>query len=151
MGRNSNLGWFQSLAFAILMVIIPGGAIWGQTPTPKLTPAPDFKKVFPIFQKSCLPCHDPSVSDSMRINDPKLNTLAHREMWRAQADFQMGSMFPFENDDKPKKQLELLDKELSRNEMPPKTQLKFGLGEPLSEADRKVLRNWIDSMKKNVR
>ncbi len=103
----------------------------------------DFKTaVLPILQNSCFACHVSGTSVTLPA-DPDLAKKAQNEMDRAVDKFAMGASFPFPNDQSADKQINHLQKSVGKGFMPPKNQVKLGLGKPLSKQDRATLLAWV--------
>jgi len=109
----------------------------------------DFKQtILPILKDSCFACHAPGAG--YVGTDPVVAKKIKKEIGDSLDDFPMGDQFPFPDAESVAKQLKHLDKELSKNLMPPEAQAKLGLGLPLSDKNRKILLNWVDQQKKTA-
>lgn len=106
----------------------------------------DFKTtVLPILQNSCFACHVPGTQVTLPT-DPDLAAKAKKQIDHATDKFAMGDKFPFPNDDTTEKQIHHMQKTIYKGFMPPKSQVKLGLGSPLSDQDRKTLLAWLDQL-----
>ncbi len=123
------------------------GAQGSNMPAPQ--PKIDFdKSVLPIFQRSCFPCHATSLTNVQSVlPNPDFVKRQEVEAQHGQDDFTMGPQFPFPDDDRPKKQLDKMEKKLRGRRMPPKAQQKLKLGMALSDSDRQLLLDWIGQMR----
>lgn len=107
------------------------------------------KSILPILKDSCFVCHvGGSYLAPYASTDPLLIKRIDKELGNALTDFPMGDHFPFPNDESISKQLSQLQKELSKNLMPPIAQNELGLGLPLSDQNRKILLKWVLQVKK---
>lgn len=113
-------------------------------------PAPiDFHQtVLPILKDSCFACHVPGTAYSGA--DSIMAKKIKKEIGDSLEDFPMGDQFPFPDEEPVAKQLKHLEKELSKGLMPPEAQAKLGLGQSLSDKNRKILLNWVDQQKKTA-
>ncbi len=139
-----------------------GFAGWGATAgAGEETPSPDptaliapkdgaFQSVLPLLQKSCFPCHLPQEIPDLP-DDPQEMAKALKELHDAQADFQMGPAFPFPNRAAPPKQLQELKEQVQGKWMPPGTWTKLGWGQPITDAQRKQLLDWIAQEQKSLK
>jgi hypothetical protein len=111
----------------------------------------DFQQtVLPILKDSCFACHAPGETATYTGSDEVLAKKIKKEVSDGTEDFPMGRQFPFPDDESTATQLKHLEKELSKGLMPPEAHEKLGLGQPLSDPNRKILLNWIDQQKKTV-
>ena len=107
----------------------------------------DFKTtVLPILKNSCFACHVSGTPVTLPT-DPMLAKKAQNAINHASGKFPLGNSFPFPCEDPPAKQINLLQKSISKGFMPPKSQTKLGLGSPLSDQDRKTLLSWVAQLK----
>ena len=129
------------LSVLVLGLLLEAPARSAQAPPPKI----DFEKsVLPIMKKSCFPCHAPSLIDHVSVlPDPYFVKRQEVEIQHGQDDFVMGPQFPFPDDLTPKKQLDKMEKKLSKHKMPPETQKALKLGIDLTSLQRKLLLDWI--------
>jgi len=109
----------------------------------------DFSKTaLPILQQSCFACHGPKPQSTDSIQDPDLKKKADKMIAKAQKNFLMAETFPFPESDDPKDDLKDISKSLQKGWMPPKSQKKMNLGQPLSDPDKKALLDWAARAKK---
>jgi hypothetical protein len=111
----------------------------------------DFSKTaLPILQQSCFACHGPKPQSTDNIKDPGLKKKADKTIAKAQKEFSMAETFPFPASDEPKDDLKDIVKSLQKGWMPPKSQKKLGLGQPLSDQDKKALLDWAARAQKSL-
>jgi hypothetical protein len=111
----------------------------------------DFHKtIVPILKDSCYACHVPGAAAPSVSQDPILLKKIKKEIGDGVNALTMGDKFPFADDDPAAKQLKHLEKELTKQMMPPEAQAKLGLGLPLSDKNRKILLDWVAQQKKLV-
>jgi hypothetical protein len=140
----------RTLALGIVLGTLPAlGAPGTEAPAPRAKI--DFvKSVLPVLQKSCFPCHAPSLCAQPAIPpDPVLIKRQEVEISHGKDALEMGEKFPFPDDRTPQKQMDKLEKVLRRDLMPPDNQKKLGLGSPLTETDRRILMDWISQLRKD--
>jgi hypothetical protein len=117
-------------------------------------PAPtaiDFHQtVLPILKDSCFACHISGGDAPYASKDPELEKHIQKIAGHGVDNLTMGDKFPFPSDDPAGKQLKHMEKELSKQLMPPKSQAKLGLGLPLSDKNRKILLDWVAQEKNNL-
>lgn len=139
-----SVNWRRALALGVALGALPSfGAPGPETPKP---PARiDFEKsVLPVLQKNCFACHAPSLgAEPSRPSDPVLVKRQEVEIEDTEDAIEMGKQFPFPDDRTPQKQMDKMEKKLRRRQMPPETGKKLGLGDPLSEENRRLLLDWI--------
>ncbi len=129
---------------AAFLTVFSTGARAGNTPI-------DFHQtVLPILKDSCFACHVPGADDPYASKDPLVAKKVKKEVGHALENLTMGDKFPFVDEDSPAKQLKHLDKELTKQMMPPDDQDKLGLGLPLSDKNRKILLDWVAQEKNNL-
>jgi hypothetical protein len=104
--------------------------------------------VLPILKDSCFACHLPDGDAVRAAKDTALEKKINKEVGDGIDDFTMDEKFPFPADKSVSKQLKHLENELTQHTMPPKEQVKFGLGLPLSDKNRKLLLDWVIQQKK---
>lgn len=103
----------------------------------------NFKKtILPILQNSCFACHNNTSGAPADVSAAILKKV-DKEIGDAAEDFSMNDSFPFDNDEPAAKQLKQLEKQLTREFMPPDEQEKYHMGSPLSDQDRKTLLTWV--------
>ncbi len=103
-------------------------------------------KVLPIFRQSCFACHGPQPQDTDHVADPDAQRRMVKLIKRAKYQFPMVETFPDPGDDDPADSLGRLIKSLKKDAMPPaKSQKLFGMGQPLSAKDKKIILSWAKS------
>jgi hypothetical protein len=111
----------------------------------------DFHKtILPILKDSCFACHVPGADAPYASKNPLVAKKIKKEVGHALENLTMGDKFPFVDEDPAAKQLKHLDKELTKELMPPDDQEKLGLGLPLSDKNRKILLDWVAQEKNNL-
>lgn len=129
---------------AAFLTTFSAGAQAGNTPI-------DFHQtVLPILKDSCFACHVPGGDAPYASRDPLVAKKIKKEVGDAMDHLTMGDRFPFVDEDSPAKQLKHLNKELTKEMMPPDDQGKLGLGLPLSDKNRKILLDWVTQEKNNL-
>jgi len=109
----------------------------------------DFHKtIVPILKDSCYACHVPGAAAPYKGGDPILAKKIKKEIGDGTDALTMGDKFPFTDEDPEAKQLKHLEKELTKQMMPPDAQATLGLGLPLSDKNRKILLDWVAQQKK---
>jgi hypothetical protein len=135
-------------AFLALLFFVSFSAAWADTAPAAI----DFHQtVLPILKDSCFACHLPGGDAPYASKDPGLEKKIKKEAGDGVEALTMGDKFPFASDDSPAKQLKHLEKLISRQKMPPRSQSELGLGLPLTDKNRKVLLDWIAQENTNLR
>jgi hypothetical protein len=109
------------------------------------------KTILPILKQSCFACHGPQPQSLDLIRDPDLRKKIKKTINSAQAMLQIEEHFPFSGDDNPKQVLKDMSKALKKGWMPPEEQKKFNLGTPLSNADKKIILDWLENSRKALK
>jgi cytochrome c553 len=134
---------FISTAFLLILTALFPQILLAGT-TDKAALQADFSKTaLPILQQSCFACHGPKPQSTDNIQDPDLKKKADKMIAKAQKEFAMAETFPFPQSDEPKDDLKDIAKSLQKGWMPPKSQKKLNLGQPLSAQDKKALLDWV--------
>lgn len=132
------------------MILLPVMVALGDQTTERLQ-ADYTQNALPIFQQKCFACHGPKPQDVEGIQDPKLKKKMSKALRRAQNTFPMGEVFPFPDSDNPKKDLMTLKKSIRNDGMPPKKLRALGMGQTLSDEEKKTLIDWIARAKKDLK
>jgi hypothetical protein len=111
----------------------------------------DFHKtVLPILKSSCFACHVAGADKPYTSKDPAIEKKIQNAVSDGLDALTMGDKFPFPSEQSPGKQLHHLEKVLTKGFMPPESQAKYGIGQPLSDKDRKVLLKWVAQVQKSA-
>jgi len=111
----------------------------------------DFNKiVLPILKDSCYACHVAGADKPYTSKDPAIEKKIQKAVADGLDALTMGDKFPFPSEQSLGKQLHHLEKVLTKGFMPPESQAKYGIGQPLSDKNRKVLLKWVAQMQKTA-
>jgi len=135
-------------AFPLLLIAVMGLTSFALADN---LPIDFHQTVLPILKDSCFACHVAGADTAYASKDPAVEKMIKRESLNGVNDFPMSDQFPFADKDPATKQLEHLEKELSRSFMPPHAQDKLGLGLSLSDKNRQVLLEWVAQEQKKAK
>ena len=103
------------------------------------------KSVKPIFQKSCFDCHSSNTRYPWYSGLPGVKQLIASDIGEAKEHLDMTNDFPFSGHGEPLEDLKAIGEQVDKGEMPPFRYTIMHSESMLSEADKKVISEWVKS------
>ncbi len=101
-----------------------------------------------IFSNKCLSCHGVNDSPPWYYNIPGPKQLMDYDMREAKKHMDMSNDFPFGGHGSPVDDLNALSKTIKKDDMPPMKYRLMHWDSKLTEAEIKVINNWIEESQK---
>lgn len=121
-----------------------------KTPTDQLSQINEIYKrgVKPIFQKKCFDCHSQSTKYPWYYKIPGAKQLIDSDIKEAKEHLDFSNDFPFGGHGVPHEDLEAIGDMAKENSMPPFRYWILNKDTRLSEEDRRIILEWVDSSEK---
>lgn len=103
------------------------------------------ESVKPIFQKSCFDCHSSNTQYPWYSSIPGVKQLIASDVSEAKEHLDMTNDFPFSGHGEPLEDLKAIGEQVDKDEMPPFRYTIMHSGTKISDADRKIISDWVSS------
>lgn len=101
-----------------------------------------------IFSNKCLSCHGVNLSLPWYYKIPGAKQLLDYDMNEAKKHMDMSNDFPFGGHGNPLDDLNALEKTVKKNDMPPLRYLLFHWDSKLTEDEKNIINEWVNSSRK---